>query len=382
MGFQFLNMKQKFCYIFCFVIFFVACVTEEKSKERDQSIETLQLIYAEGFQIYYHQHYKEVIVRNPWQKGLVFARYYLVDDEKVLVPSDGEKVLIPIKKLAVTSATHFEFLSLLNELAKVQGVCSPELIYNPFLREQFALGKLTDLGDAFNINVEKTLKLKPDMLMMSGYKQNDPYAKRVIQAGIPVVYNNEWMENSLLARAEWIKFVAVFVNKEQQADSIFNQVKDAYLDIKDQALSVEHKPKLMSGSNFRGTWYMPGGGSFMAQLFADAGGDYFYVNDTTKGSLPLTVESVLMTFSDTDVWLNCNFATLDELVQTDRKHALFKPVKTNRVYNFNKSMLPSGANDFWESAVARPDLLLRDVISILHPDILPEHQLIFAEQLK
>ncbi|MDO9634894.1 MAG: ABC transporter substrate-binding protein [Paludibacter sp.] len=375
-------MKQKFCCIFCLLILVASCVTEQKSKKRDLSVDTLQLLYAEGFQIYNYPHYKEVVVLNPWQKGLVFARYYLVDDEAVVIPSDGVKVLVPVQNLAVTSSTHFEFLGLLHELSRVQGVCSPELIYNPFLREQFALGNISDLGDAFNINVEKTLKLNPDRLMMSGYKQDDPYAKRVIQAGIPVVYNNEWMENSLLARAEWIKFVAVFFQKEQQADSIFNQVKDTYLSIKSQAQSVAQKPKIMSGSNFRGTWYMPGGGSFMAQLFADAGGDYFYVNDTTKGSLPLTVETVLMNFSNTDVWLNCNYATVDELVKTDRKHALFQPVVTKRVYNFNKSMLPSGANDYWESAVARPDLLLRDVISILHPGILPEHQLIFAEQLR
>jgi iron complex transport system substrate-binding protein len=127
---------------------------------------------------------------------------------------------------------------------------------------------------------------------------------------------------------------------------------------------------------------MPGGGSFMAQLFADAGGDYFYANDTTKGSLPLNVEAVLKVFSTTDIWLNCNFNSIAELVKADRKHALFQPVKNKKVFNFNKRMLSSGANDFWESAVARPDLLLMDVISILHPGLLPEHQLIYADQLK
>jgi iron complex transport system substrate-binding protein len=120
----------------------------------------------------------------------------------------------------------------------------------------------------------------------------------------------------------------------------------------------------------------------MAQLFADAGGDYYYANDTTKGSLPLNAETVLKLFSTTEVWLNCNFSTIDELVKSDRKHALFQPVMNNRVYNFNKRMLTSGANDFWESAVARPDLLLMDVISVLHPGLLPEHQLIYADQLK
>lgn len=338
--------------------------------------------FASGFYIRYYGEFKEVVVKNPWDMTTVFSRYYLVSSDTVKTPSDGVKIIIPVKTTAVTSSTHFEFLNLLNELDKVKGVCSPDLIYNSYIREQYLAANIENLGDAFNINVEKTLKLQPDVLMMSGYKQDDPYAKRVIQAGTPVVYNNEWMESSLLARAEWIKFVAVFFDKEAEADSIFNVVKENYLSVKSVAQSNSHHPGVMSGSNFRGTWYMPGGGSFMAQLFADAGGDYFYANDTTKGSLPLNVEAVLKVFSTTDIWLNCNFNSIAELVKADRKHALFQPVKNKKVFNFNKRMLSSGANDFWESAVARPDLLLMDVISILHPGLLPEHQLIYADQLK
>jgi len=73
---------------------------------------------------------------------------------------------------------------------------------------------------------------------------------------------------------------------------------------------------------------------------------------------------------------------LNELIQADSKHALFRPVALKQVYNFNKRLLPSTANDFWESAVARPDLLLADVIAILHPDLLPGYELVYAEQLK
>ena len=138
----------------------------------------------------------------------------------------------------------------------------------------------------------------------------------------------------------------------------------------------------MAGSNFRGTWYMPAGRNFMAQLFADAGGSYFYANDTTAGSLPLNVESVLRDFANTDVWLNCNFSSIKELINSDAKHKLFKPVLSGQVYNFNKRLLPSTANDFWESAIARPDLLLSDVISILHPELLPGYETVYANKLK
>ncbi len=148
------------------------------------------------------------------------------------------------------------------------------------------------------------------------------------------------------------------------------------------AANAEEKPNIMSGSNFRGTWYMPGGKSFMGQLFADAGANYFYAHDSSTGSLPLNVETVIINFSQSDVWLNCGFDSLEELLKADSKHVLFRPVMLKKVYNFHKRSLPGGANDFWESAVARPDILLMDIIAILHPELLPGYDLMYAEKLE
>ena len=360
----------------------VSCSNKSVKRGKEQLSDTLKLVYAQGFAVKYFPGYKEVIVYSPWVKGTEYARYYLVSSIKTQTPANGTKVQIPLTTVAATSVTHFEFLSLLKELQTLCAVCSPEIIYNAEINRRIKTENITDLGNAFNINVEKTLQLKPNAVMMSGYNQNDPYAVRVQQAGIPVIFNNEWMETSLLARAEWIKFVAAFYDKEKLADSIFQAVNKRYNEIKDKAAAVKTKLSIMAGSNFRGTWYMPSGRNYMGKLFADAGAKYFYANDTTAGSLPLNVETVLKNFSETDVWLNCNFKSIDDLVKADQKHAYFRPVKLKQVYNFNKRLLPSTANDFWESAVARPDLLLSDVIAILHPELLPGYQLVYAEKLK
>jgi iron complex transport system substrate-binding protein len=138
----------------------------------------------------------------------------------------------------------------------------------------------------------------------------------------------------------------------------------------------------MSGSNFRGTWYMPSGHNFMGKLFVDAGANYFYANDSSVGSLPLNVETVLKNFSDADFWVNCNFNSLDELKKSDTKHRLFKAIQSKQVFNFNKRMLETTANDFWESAVAHPDLLLSDLIAILHPELLPNYELVYISKLQ
>ena len=373
-------MKNIFL-ITLFICLLFSCTPKSTKTANIQAIDSLKLNYAEGFAIKYFTGYKEVIVYSPWVKGSVYARYYLVKDTKTQTPSDGTKIKIPLQTLAATSVTHFEFLNLLGEINTVTGVCSPKIIYNQEINKRLGEGKIADLGDAFSMNVEKTLQLKPGAVMMSGYNQNDPYAQRVSQAEIPVVFNNEWMETSLLARAEWIKFVGVFYDKEKRADSIFAGIDKRYNDIKAKAALVKTKPNIMAGSNFRGTWYMPAGRSFMGKLFADAGARYFYANDTTAGSLPLNVETVLKNFSETDIWLNCNFNSIADLVNADVKHAFFRPVKLKQVYNFNKRKLPSTANDFWESAVARPDLLLSDVIAILHPEILPGYESVYSQQL-
>jgi iron complex transport system substrate-binding protein len=375
-------MKNLYLITLLAISTFFSCTNKSAKTVNVKCDDSAKIVYAQGFAIKYYKSYKEVLVYSPWIKGAVYARYFLVNDNKTETPNDGIKIKIPLQTLVSTSVTHFEFLSLLHEIETINGVCSPQLIFNETIRKRVGEGLISDLGDAFNINVEKTIQLKPQAVMMSGYNQNDPYAERVTQAGIPVLFNNEWMEKSLLARAEWIKYVAVFYDKEKEADSIFSEIEKRYNQIRDKAKALKYKPTIMAGSNFRGTWYMPAGRSFMGKLFTDAGASYLYANDTTSGSLPLNVETVLSKFAKADIWLNCSSKSLAELVQSDSKNALFDAYKQEQVYNFSKRLLPSTANDFWESAVARPDLLLSDVIAILHPEILPGYELVYAEKLK
>ncbi len=375
-------MKKNIYILLILSLLFTSCGKHQKQSSTDNPKNQIELSYAVGFTMVDFVDYQEITVFPPSWKGEVYAKYYLVRDEHTDVPSDGVKVKIPLENIAATSVTHFEFLSLLSEISSINGICNPELVYNQEVTDRFSKGEINDLGDSFSINVEKTILLRPQALMMSGLNQIDANAQRIQQAGIPVLYNNEWMETSLLGRAEWIKFVAAFFDKSELADSIFNEVESRYNSMKEKAAHVANKPKIMAGSNFRGTWYVPAGKSFMGELFKDAGADYFYANDTTTGSLPLNIETVLKNFSDTDYWLNCNFQSIDELIQADSKHGLFRPVKEDKVFNFNKRLLPSTANDFWESAVARPDLLLADVIAILHSDILPDYELFYTLKLE
>ena len=371
--------------ILYFIVIAILCACNQSQKSQSQlpiPNDTLNVKYSDGFRLYYYDDYKLIEIYNPWVKNEIQQRLYLVSDEYVKTPSDGQKIVVPVQNIAISSSTHVEFLNLLGELSTVKGVCTPHLIYNDDIRSRYANGNIVSLGDAHNVNLEQLLHLKPDVYFVASYNQQDEQAKRLQQSGVNLAFNNEWTEQSLLARAEWIKFVAAFYNKEQLADSLFSQIERDYLEVSAIAQSVSHRPTVMAGGNFKGTWYMPSGTSYMGRLFADAGADYFYKNEaSTSASLALNFETVLNNFHNADVWLNAPTATLNALIQMDERHNLFRSAREGRVYGFYGRTLPDGANDFWESAVARPDLVLKDLIWALHPNLLPEYTPSYIIQL-
>ncbi len=362
----------------------IACAqgTRNKGSETVAEGKTLSLKYAEGFTLTEFDGYKRLTVRDPRTEGGKHACYYLVEDEGQETPADGLRIRIPLRSLASASVTHVAFLDSLGELESLKGFCSPGLLYNAELRKRWEAGRMVDLGDPFRIGVETCLNLKPEVLMLSGMNASDPNVERIAAAGIVVLYNNEWMESSLLGRAEWIKFMGALYGKEALADSLFDEVEAGYLSLRERAAAKQERPELMTGSDFRGTWYVPPGNSFMAELFADAGANYCFASEQASGSIPLTVESALLHFAKAEVWLNCNFDSREELLAANSHYALFTPFKEGKIYNFNRRRLPSGANDFWEGAVLRPDLLLADVIAILHPELIPQHRFTYAAPLR
>lgn len=381
------SMQKILLYVFTLFIsvLLLACCskttsTEEKTEE--SIIRSDSNSYAQGFSIDYFETYTRVTVNNAWQKGVVLKKYYLVQDMQTATPSDGQKIRIPITSIVANSCSHFEFLSMLSENESIVGICSPERIYSPRILARYEDGKIENMGDAFAMNTEKIMLAKPDLIMVTGYEQMDETYARLEKTGMAVVVNNEWMEATSLGRAEWIKFMAAFFKKEKMADSIFATIEHNYKDMLALAATASPKPKIASGNSFKGTWYLPGGNSFMSALYKDAGGDYVFAADTSSGSLPLSFEIALKELRYCDVWLGSNATSLKGLMQLDARLSLFDAYKNKRVYNYNKRATSTGGNDYWESAIARPDILLKDLIKVMHPDLLPDYDLFYIHQLE
>lgn len=371
-----------------FLALLTACTSQNKGK-REATAEALPdssmcLQYATGFKVDYFQHYKRVILADPWKKGSELVRYYLVENDQVQVPADGIRIRIPIRSLVSGSCTQYAFLEQLGQISAVKGICDVKTIYNASLRQAVKAGVVKDLGDPFQIDVERCMVLKPEAMLMNSFNKQDEHLARVRESGIPVLYDNEWMEPDLLARAEWIRFIACLFNKETLADSLFQVVSLNYEHLKNLASTAKtRKPEVLSGDDFRGTWYLPGGRSFTAQLFSDAGALYKFSSDTTYGSRPFTFEQILKDFHQADVWVGVtNGNSLQSLQKLDERYALFQSFRNGKVFAYTNRTTAEGGNDFWESAVARPDELLSDFIKVFHPELLPEAPWHYLKKLR
>ena len=291
-----------------------------------------------------------ITIYSPWQKGKVMQQLAFNQ---------------AYERIVCTSATHMGFISELGMMDKVIGVCRPERVYNLSAEER---ERITDIGDDMQPSMEQILLLNPDLVILYTYAQGDPIPAQVEALGIPILYCNEWTETTPLARAEWIRVFGVIFGCQPKADSIYNAVCEAYNTTQHDTTLYNSTPRIMSGMSWRGTWYVPAGGTFMGNLFRDAGAQYKYEDNPSTASIPLTMEHALQDFATTDIWVGCEANTLQELAAIDSKHTWFKAYQTGQVYNFRRRLLPSGANDFWESGTVHPERILSDLKKVLYSD--------------
>lgn len=315
-------------------------------------------------------------VYDPFNRTQVLARYYLVKDSTTATPSDGVRIVVPLRRLATTSATHIGFLQALGRTDRVVAIATPHLVYN--LPQQ----PTTDIGEDINLRTEPLLLAHPDALLISAYGQNMQSLGHIEEAGIPVVYLTEWREQSPLARMAWVRFVGELVGEEARADSLIHAVSEAYHAEVQAAAQVTQRRQIMSGASFRGTWYVPSGSTYMGQLFRDAGADYAYAANTSDNSIPLNMEQALQVFSHADVWVGCNAKSLSELKQIDEKQTWLPPYQTGEVYNFYRRQNATGGNDFWETGVVHPEYILRDLRFALYPETMQGYEPVFLEKVK
>lgn len=345
------------------------------------------LRHAKGFSVAETESTIVVQVLKPWQGADKPLTYLMLKSgEKSSRRGHGDTITLnaPIHRMITLTATHLFPFQILGVLDSLVGLGGGGFIYNPKILEKLKSGKILSVGDDGHVDVETILSLKPDLVFTNIVSNSsEGVLAKFAATSIPVAVDADYLESTPLGRAEWIKFTAAFFDKSKKADSLFNSVDSAYQSLKTLAHTTTNKPRVFVNAPYAGIWWMPGGRSFMAQFISDAGGDYVWSEDSTQGSMNLDFETVLAKAGQADFWFNPNdWHSLAQAKNLDKRYAYFKAFKQGGVYNHDRIRNLKGGNDFFESGPIRPDLILADLIAILHPELLPQHKLYWYRKLE
>ncbi len=379
---KFIRIILKVSVLYTFFLF--SCNNNVKVNKNLNSFSQFKNKYAELYRIEKNKNLTILSVSD--KNKSIKESYFLMNYKKTVPDSLKNKNIIftPVKKVVCLSTTHIAFLDLLNETDKIVAVSGSKYVYNRKLKNKIQNGEIKDAGYENSLDFELLLSLKPDLVTVYNINGNlSPAVNKLKQYDIPVIQINEYLESSVLGQAEWLKFFAEFFEKENTAEQKFSEIETNYSNFKKITKNITHKPTILLNMPWKGTWYVPGGKSNVAQLIADAGGNYVFKNSDERHNSALSTEEVYAKARNADFWLNPGQAkTINDITATDVRLKKFSALKTGNVYNRNKRLSPSGGNDYMESGTVRPDLILKDLIQILHPELIKNDSLFFYRKLR
>lgn len=332
--------------------------------------------YASGFELLGGPDSDSRLLRvtTSWQGGEGSETMLLIlrGGEEAPAGFDGQVLKDEAHRIVCMSSSHVALLDALGEVARVVGVSGIDYITNPYVVEN--RDKVLDVGYDGNVNYERLVALAPDLVLLYGVNGASGMEPKLRELGIPFVYVGEYLEESPLGKAEWLVAVGELVGKRAAAEAAFGAIPERYEALKNRAVqTMAARPRVMLNTPYNDVWFMASTDSYMARLIADAGGEYVYRANTSNRSLPVDLEQARLLADGADVWLNTGAcSTLAELRRAVPKFADVACVQNGAVWNCDRRLNPSGGNDFWESGVVHPDLVLRDLVKIFHPELVPE----------
>lgn len=371
-------MKTKpFSFLFICLFVFISCKETDKKEITEKTVKST-VEYAKGFDINVENGVTKLIIKSPYPKAEKTFEYVLSKEKK------KNTIQVPIEKIVVNSTTHIPILELLGEENSLIGFPHAKYISSEKTRALIDAGKVRELGKEASLNTEVLLDIKPDIVVGFSMGKSNKTFTTIENAGIPVILNGDWLEETPLGRAEWIKFFGALYGKEKQADSIFNKIKSDYLTAQKIAAKATTRPTILSGAIMsKDIWSLPAGESFVAQYLKDANLDYLWKDSNGKGSLSLSFESVLDKGKDADYWIAPGyFSSKEQMLKNNKHYAEFRAFKNDAIYTPSTKKGKTGGVLYYELAPTRPDLVLKDIIKITNPELLPDYGLAFFEKMK
>ncbi len=365
-------------------LFFICIGCKKKEAESDKKTGN-SVEFADGLEIRNYGSYTVMKVTKPWPEATRTFTYVCGESKENIPDSLAQYTFVktPVQKMVVSSTTHISSLVALRQSDKLIGFPNLDYISSPEVRNLVTQGKIAELSDQQSLNFEKTINIEPEVIVGLSMDNETSKFNQFEKAGIPVLYNADWVETSPLGKAEWVKFFGVLFGKQKEADAYFKNIVSEYGKAKELVSTVKNSPSVLSGSVFQDIWYAPQGESWMAAFIKDAKGTYIWGDTKGTGSLSLSLETVLEKGINADFWIGPGqFTTYEELGSANKHYRQFRAFQQHKVYSYSLKKGAKGGIVFYEDAPNRPDQVLKDLIYILHPEVLPNYQPVFIEALQ
>ena len=344
-----------------------------------------QVQYAKGFSIFRYQGFSVVTITNPWPNATQ-AYIYILQEKNAVIPDSLKQnpvIQVPVKKIVVTSTTHIPSLEMLGVENTLVGFPNLDYVSSEKVRQRIEAGQIKELGSNQNLNTEVLIDTAPDIIIGFGIDNNNPALDNLQKSGLKVLLNGDWNEQTPLGKAEWIKLFGALYGLETKANSLFNAIATDYNKTARLASKTTTKPTVMAGAIYENQWYLPEGNSWGCYFMKEANAQYLWAESKGTGSLSLSFETVLEKAQNADIWIGPGqFTSLKEMLEANPHYDQFKAFKNKKVYSYSTRKGKKGGLIFYELAPNRPDLVLKDMLKIMHPELLPDYQLYFFDQLQ
>ncbi len=376
----------KSMFILLTLTWFISCKKEVKENKIISNTDSFKSLikHAKGFDIQIFETYKKLIIKSPYPGAENRQEFILVNSgNKKTKKFDSKNVLyIPFKKIVTTSTTHIPMLELIEEETSLIGFPHTNYISSPKTRNLIEKGMIQEIGNEQDLNTELLISINPDAVIGFSMGNNMKMYRIIEKNNIPVIYNSEWLEETPLGRAEWIKFFGTLFNKDKEADSIFKEIEDQYNRAVKIAKRSKIKPSILTGVLYKDKWNLPAGESFTATLLKDANTNYLWKDTNGQGSVILSFEAVYDKAKGADFWIGSGYFTnYEDLAAANNHYKEFDAFKRKEVYTFSKKRGGIGGVLYYELAPVQPHIVLLDLIKVTHPDLLPNYKPFFLEKL-
>ena len=379
-----MKFVQNTTLLFLVFFLFIQCKKESQQEAEIQSPAN-EIHYAKGLEIYKHEGFTIVKTTSPWPNAKEQFTYILQEKNGIIPDSLKQftAISVPIQSIVVTSTTHIPALELLGVENTLVGFPNTDYISSVKTRKLIATGKVREVGTNETLNTEVLIDMNPDVIVSFGLNNSNPTLDNLKKSGLKVMLNGDWTEQSPLGKAEWIKFFGALYGLDSKANTLFSEIEKEYKNTLALAQKATKKPTVLSGAMFQEQWYVPQGESWASLFLNDAQANYLWADSKGTGSLSLPFETILEKAQEAEYWISPgDFSSLQQMSESNPHYKQFAAFRNKKVYSYAINKGAKGGIVYFEWSPTRPDWVLKDLIKIFHPELLPDHKLFFFQKLE